>query len=71
VLNFRKSSDILVNKNFVREIFVIAYTVVFMKCKQVSTENYLVAQSSEHSDENAWRIIVSFVCEGISHMYAQ
>ena len=62
MLNFRKSPDILVNKNFVRKIFVIVYTVVFVKREWTSTEDYLVAQSSECNDENAWRIIVSFVC---------
>jgi len=68
VLNFHKSLDILVNKNFVRKIFIIAYIVVFMKCEQTSTEDHLVAQISEHSDGKAWRIIISFVRDGIPHI---
>ena len=48
-LNFCKSHDILVNQNFVRKIFVIACTAVFVKCKWMSTEGYFIAQSSERT----------------------
>ena len=66
-VKFLQKSINSIKQNFVRKFFIIAYTAVFVKPKQTSTEGYIIAQGQWTRDGNIWRF--SFIRTWGNTMY--